>query len=266
MLLNPARLHHATRRATNLIGLVTVNQHTRATKEWNMARSMPLYRIKGMSGEFGRAAVVRVAAGALQMSRENKDNATIKRWINEHVVDFKWHKNVAGQINGALGRGPAGGRRGRRPKVERNPDRERLAAAIYLLKRLDEGTASKALDNVIRQAEEDIEAAAHADPKSVAAFVETFSGRNDAALRAVEVVEEYTAFTMPPAGTPEYNMIQRVVELAKDHDGTAALKKAIEKVKPNPASALIMDLGMHAKSALEGVKQMLSGEESRREI
>ena len=228
-------------------------------------RAKVLYRIKGISGEFNASAALRTAAGALSMSIDNKDNKTIRKWIDEHVTDFKWSENWPAQINGALKKGARGdgpGKRGRRMRVERNILAERLAAAVHLLKQLDHSPKHKVLDAEVTAAEKGIDALANQSADSVEAFVAHFGGSEEA-MAVVAKVAAYTPFTFPAADTPDHAVMKWVVRLAGEDQNLDKLKKAVNSVKPNPYVGLLSQFvkADHAKAALEAVSKMVAGED-----
>lgn len=228
-------------------------------------RAKVLYRIKGISGEFNASAALRTAAGALQMTIDNKDNKTIRKWIDEHVADFKWSENWPAQINGALKKGARGdgpGRRGRKARVERNIIAERLAAAVQLLRQLDHSPKHKAIDSEIHAAAKAIDSLANQSAESVEAFVAQFGG-NEAAAAVVAKVAGYTPFTFPAVESADYQVMMWVVRLAGEDKNLDKLKKAVLAVKPNPYAELLVKFVKpdHAKAALEAVSKLVAGDD-----
>jgi hypothetical protein len=217
-------------------------------------RSKTLYKIKGMSGEYRGAAVVRVAAGALQMSLENKDNKTIRRWIDDHVPEFKWSQNWPSQINNAFSKAK-GGKPGRRPAGIRDRQREQLSAAIYLLREM-QAKHGKELGALIK---ETVEGIAESATDRLAAWIATYPDRKDA-LKAVELVEGYGILNMPKEGSTEHTAALKIAALAKAQEGDfAKLKKAIAAHKPNPVAGLVAqyDEPDHARVAIEAIAEKL---------
>ena len=225
-------------------------------------RTKTLYRIKGISGEFNASATIRVAAGSLQMTLDNKDNKAIRKWVDDHVENFKWSENYPAQINGALKKLARGDRRGKRNKLERNIIAERLAAAIQLLKRLDPSSKHKVVEAEITQSEKALDSLADRAPGSLEAFVSRY-GDGEAAAAAIAKVGAYTPFTFPEAGTADHEEMLWVVRLAGDDKNLEKLKKQALATKTSAIEGILPLFAKvdHAKAALHAVRKMVRGED-----
>ena len=189
------------------------------------------------------------------MSLDNKDNKTIRKWIDDHVPEFKWSQNWPSQINNAFSK-VKGGVRGRRPAAIRDRQRDQLAAALYLL-HVIQSKHGKELGSLIK---ETVEAIADSATDRLAAWVASFPDRKDA-LKAVELVESYGILNMPKEGSAEHTAALKIAALAKAHEGDfAKLKKAIAAHKPNPVAGLVSQFEDpdHARVAIEAVSEKLA--------
>lgn len=224
------------------------------------ARTKPLYRIKGIGGEFRASAVIRVAAGSLQMTLERKDNKAIRKWIDEHVENFKWTGNFPAQIDGALKKASNTDGRGKQTGAERNITSERLTAAVILLQRLDTSPRHKAIEAEVATLEKALDALANRNPRSLEAFVSKF-GSGEAAAAAIAKVGAYTPFTFPPHGTPDHEEMLWVVELAAEQRDLEKLTKQALAIKPSPVIGFVPKYALleHAKSALHAIMKLVCG-------